>query len=83
LKPGAFLKYYPTDAASGTRVPIVPISFATDRSQDFGPAQFGVNVAELGTPPATLELLSEILPDPNEKLGQLVIAAALAGAGVH
>jgi hypothetical protein len=83
LKPGAFLKYYPTDAASGTRVPIVPISFGTDRSQDFGPAQFGVNVAELGTPPATLELLSEMLPDPNEKLSQLVIAAALAGAGVH
>jgi hypothetical protein len=81
LKPGAYLKYYATDAASGTRVPIVPTSFGADRTRDFGRAEFGVRVAELGTPPETLNLLAEMLPDPNEKVGQLLIAAAAAGAG--
>jgi hypothetical protein len=80
LKSGSYLKYYPTDATSGTRVPIIPMSFGADRSRDFGRAEFGVSVAELGTPPATLKLLAEMLPDPDEKLGQLVIAAAVAGA---
>lgn len=80
LKSGSYLKYYPMDASSGTRVPIIPISFGADRTRDFGQAEFGVSVAELGTPPATLTLLAEMLPDPNERLGQLVIAAALAGA---
>ena len=79
LKSGSFLKYYPTDAASGTRVPIVPVSFGADRSRDFGNAEFGVRVAEIGTPPATLKLLADMLPDPNEKVSQLLIAAALAG----
>jgi hypothetical protein len=79
LKSGSFLKYYPTDAASGTRVPIVPLSFGADRSRDFGRAEFGVRVAEIGTPPATLKLLADMLPDPNEKVSQLLIAAALAG----
>ena len=79
LKSGFFLKYYPTDAASGTRVPIVPLSFGADRSRDFGRAEFGVRVAEIGTPPATLKLLADMLPDPNEKVSQLLIAAALAG----
>jgi hypothetical protein len=83
LKGGAVLKYYPTDAAAGTRVPIVPVSFGTDRSQDFGRAEFGVSVAELGTPPETLKLLSEMLPDPNQKLSKLVVAAALAGVGLQ
>jgi hypothetical protein len=82
LKPGAYLKYYATDpAASGTRVPIIPTSFGADRTRDFGRAEFGVRVAELGTPPETLKLLAEMLPDPNEKVGQLLIAAAAAGAG--
>jgi hypothetical protein len=82
LKPGAYLKYYATDAAGGTRVPIIPTSFGADRTRDFGRAEFGVRVAELGTPPETLKLLAEMLPDPNEKVGQLLIAAAAAGAGV-
>ena len=81
LKSRSFLKYYPTDAGSGTRVPIIPISFGVDRNHDFGRAEFGVSVVELGTPPATLTLLSEMLPDPDEKLSKLLIAAALAGAG--
>jgi len=81
LKPGAYLKYYATDAASGTRVPVVPTSFGADRTRDFGRAEFGVKVAELGTPPETLKLLAEMLPDPNEKVGQLLIAAAMAGSG--
>jgi hypothetical protein len=80
LRSGSYLKYYATEAASGTRVPIIPISFGVDRSRDFGRAEFGVSVVELGTPPGTLTLLSEMLPDPDERLGQLVIAAALAGA---
>jgi hypothetical protein len=83
LKSGSYLKYYPTDADSGSRVPIVPISFAADRSRDFGRAEFGVSVAELGTAPATLALLADMLPDPDEKLGKLVIDAATASAGLH
>lgn len=79
LKGGPYLKYYPLDADSGTRVPIVPISFAVDRSRDFGRAEFGVSVAELGTPPATLTLLADMLPDPDERLAKLVVTAALAG----
>jgi hypothetical protein len=82
LKGGSYLKYYPADADSGTRVPIVPISFAADRGHDFGRAEFGVSVAELGTAPATLKLLADMLPDPNENLGKLLIAAACAGAGL-
>lgn len=80
LKSGSFLRYYPTDADSGTRVPIVPISFGADRTHDFGRTEFTVSVAELGTQPATLKLLAEMLPDPNQDLSQLVIAAALAGS---
>jgi hypothetical protein len=80
LKSGSSLRYYLPDAASGTRVPVIPTSYGVDRSRDFGQAEFGVSVAELGTPPATLALLSEMLPDPDEKLGKLLIAAALAGA---
>ena len=79
LNSGPYLKYYSIDAGAGVRVPIVPVSFGLDRSRDFGRAEFGVSVAELGTPPATLALLSEMLPDPDEKFGQLVVAAALAG----
>ena len=82
LKPGAYLKYYAADAASGRRVPIIPTSFGVDRSRDFGRAEFGVRVAELGTAPETLKVLAEMLPDPDEKVGQLLIAAAAAGAGV-
>jgi hypothetical protein len=83
LKGGSYLKYYPTDAGSGTRVPIVPVSFAADRSHDFGRVEFGVRVAELGTAPATLTLLAEMLPDPDENFGKLLIAAACAGAGLR
>jgi len=83
LKSGSVLKYYPTDADSGTRVPIVPISFAADRSHDFGRVEFAVSAAELGTTPATLSLLADMLPDPNEDLAKLVIAAACASAGLR
>lgn len=83
LKAGSYLKYYPSDADSGLRVPIVPISFATDRSHDFGRVEFGVSVAELGTAPATLTLLAEMLSDRDEKLGKLLIDAACAGAGLR
>lgn len=78
LKSGSYLKYYPVDAP-GTRVPIIPMSFGIDRSRDFGQAEFTVSVAELGVAPVTLKLLSEMLPDPDEKAGQLLIAAALSG----
>ena len=80
LKSGSFLKYYPADPESGTRVPIVPVSFGIDRSRDFGRAEFRVSVAELGTAPETLKLLADMLPDPNENLEKLLIAAAAAGA---
>lgn len=80
LKSGSYLKYYPVDAP-GTRVPIIPMSFGIDRSRDFGQAEFSVSVAELGCAPVTLKLLSEMLPDPDEKAGQLLIAAALSGGG--
>jgi hypothetical protein len=80
LKKGSFLKYYPIDAESGTRVPIVPVSFAADRSRDFGRTEFTVSVAELGTPPATLTLLADMLPDPDENITKLLISAATAGS---
>ncbi|HXY96434.1 MAG TPA: hypothetical protein VEH00_05615 [Steroidobacteraceae bacterium] len=83
LKAGSVLKYYPTNADSGTRVPIVPISFAADRSHDFGRVEFAVSVAELGATPATLSLLADMLPDPSEDLGKLVITAACASAGLR
>jgi hypothetical protein len=82
LKAGPFIKYYPTDPQSGTREPIVPVSFGLDRTQDFGRAEFTVSVAELGTQPATLKLLADMLPDPNEKMSGTVIAAALV-AQIH
>jgi hypothetical protein len=83
LKTRSFLRYYPTDAASGRRVPIVPVSFGVDRSRDFGRAEFVVSAAEVGTPPQTLTLLAEILPDPNEPFEKLLVAAALARAGLQ
>jgi hypothetical protein len=83
LKSGSFLKYYPTDAASGTRVPIVPVSYGVDRTRDFGNARFSVSVAELGTPPQTLTLLAEMLPDPSQPFEKLLVAAALARAGLQ
>jgi hypothetical protein len=60
-------------------VPIPPVSFGLDRTQDFGRAEFTVDVAELGVQPATLKLLAEMLPDPNEKMSGTVIAAAIVG----
>jgi hypothetical protein len=79
LKAGPYLSYYPADAP-GIRVAIVPTSYGIDRNHDFGQAEFSVSVAELGTTPATLKLLSEMLPDPDEKTGQLLISAALSGS---
>jgi hypothetical protein len=83
LKNGSFVKYYPTDPGSGKRVPILPVSFGVDRSHDFGRAEFAVSVAELGTPSQTLTLLADILPDPNEPLEKLLVAAALARVGLQ
>lgn len=83
LKSGSFLKYYPTEASSGRRVPIIPVSFGTDRAHPFGWAEFGIRVAEIGTPPETLKLLADLLPDPNENVGQLLIIAARTGIGLH
>lgn len=83
LKGGTFLKYYSTDASSGLRVPIVPVSFGVDRSHDFGRAEFAVSVAELGTPSQTLTLLADILPDPNEPMEKLLVTAALARVGLQ
>lgn len=83
LKSGSFLKYYPTEATAGRRVPIIPVSFGTDRSRPFGWAEFGVRVAEIGTPPETLKLLADLLPDPNENVSQLLIVAAKTGIGLH
>jgi hypothetical protein len=83
LKAGSYLKYYPSDADSGTRVPIVPVSFGVDRTRDYGRAEFAVSVAELGTAPQTLTLLADILPDPNESLEKLLVAAALARVGLQ
>ena len=79
LKSGSFLKYYPLEGTGGVRVPVIPVSAGIERSRDYGRAEFGVSVAELGTPPATLTLLSEMLPDPDENFSKLLIAAALAG----
>lgn len=83
LKNGPFLKYYPTEATGGMRVPIVPVSFGVDRSHDFGRAEFAVSAAELGTPSQTLTLLADILPDPNEPIEKLLVAAALARVGLQ
>ncbi|MFI4878135.1 MAG: hypothetical protein ACHP9U_04685 [Steroidobacterales bacterium] len=80
LRSGSYLKYYPVDAP-GTRVPVIPLSAGIDRSRDFGQAEFTVSVAELGVAPATLKLLAEMLPDPDEKVGQLLIVAALSAGG--
>lgn len=79
LKAGPFLKYYPNDPQSGTRQPIVPVSFGVDRTQDFGRTDFTITVAELGTQPATLKLLADMLPDPDQKMSGTVIAAAIVG----
>jgi len=83
LRSGSFLRYYPTDASSGIRVAIVPISAGVNRSRDFGRAEFAVSVAELGTPSQTLSLLAEVLPDPNEPFEKLLVAAALARMGLQ
>jgi hypothetical protein len=83
LKNGPFLKYYPTEATGGKRVPIVPVSFGVDRSHDFGRAEFAVSAAELGTPSQTLTLLADVLPDPNEPIEKLLVAAALARVGLQ
>ena len=77
LKSGPFIKYYPADAQSGTRQPIVPVSFGVDRTHDFGRAEFTVSVAELGIQPTTLKVLAEMLPDPNQPMSSTVIEAAL------
>jgi hypothetical protein len=83
LKGGSFLKYYTADTSKGVLVPVIPTSFGVDRGRDYGRAEFGVRVAELGTPPATLTLLSEMLPDPEEDFSKLLVAAAIASIGVH
>jgi hypothetical protein len=82
LKSGPFIKYFTAEPQSGTRVPIIPVSFGLERTRDFGRAEFTVSVAELGTQPSTLKLLADMLPDANEKMSGTVIAAALV-AQIH
>lgn len=82
LKSGSYLKYFPAQEL-GVRVPVIPTSFGVDRSHDFGLAEFSVSVAELGTAPTTLKVLSEMLPDTDQKATQLMIAAALTGVEGH
>ena len=77
LASGPFIKYYPTDVFGGRRVPIVPISTDIDRSHDFGRADFTVSAAEIGTPPATLTLLSQLFPLTTERRARLMIEAAI------
>jgi len=77
LGSGPFIKYYPTDAFGGRRVPIVPVSADIDRSRDFGRVDFTVTTAEIGTPPATLTLLSQLFPLTSERRARLLIEAAI------
>ena len=77
LGSGPFIKYYPTDAMGGRRVPIVPVSVDIDRSHDFGRVDFTVSAAEVGTPPATLTLLSQLFPLTTERRARLMIEAAI------
>ena len=77
LAGGPFIKYYPTDVMGGRRVPIVPISADIDHSHDFGRVDFTVSAAEIGTPPATLTLLSQLFPLTTERRARLLIEAAI------
>ena len=61
----------------GRRVPIVPVSVDIDRSHDFGRVDFTVSAAEIGTPPATLTLLSQLFPLTTERRARLMIEAAI------
>ena len=80
LGAGSFLKYYGTDPLDGVRVPIVPISYSADRARDFGRVDFSVSAAEIGTVPATLTLLSQLLPVTTDRRTKLLIEAASAAA---
>jgi hypothetical protein len=77
LAGGPFIKYYPTDVMGGHRAPIVPISTDIDRGKDFGRVDFTVSAAEIGTPPATLTLLSQLFPLTTERRARLMIEAAI------
>ncbi len=77
LGTGPFTKYYPTDVMGGRRVPIVPVSVDVDRSRDFGRVDLTVSAAEIGTPPATLALLSQLFPLTTERRARLMIEAAI------
>jgi hypothetical protein len=82
LRSRSYLKYYGTEAPAGQRVPIVPVSFGIDRSQDFGRAAFTVSVAETGAPPATLVLLGDLLPASPDSMTLLMAKAALAATNL-
>jgi hypothetical protein len=77
LNAGPFLKYYPVDVMGGRRVPIVPISSDIDRTRDFGRVDLTVSAAEIGTPPGTLNLLSQLFPLTTERRARLLIEAAI------
>ena len=77
LTTGPFLKYYPPEPMGGRRVPIVPISADIDRSRDYGRVDLSVSAAEIGTAPATLTLLSQLLPLTTERGARLMIEAAI------
>jgi hypothetical protein len=77
LNAGPFLKYYPIETMGGRRVPIVPLSTDADRSHDFGRVDITVSSAEIGAPPATLALLSQLFPLTTERRARLLIEAAI------
>ena len=80
LKSKSFLAYYPTVPLIGHRVPIVPVSFGSDRSRDFGRIDVTLTIAETGVPPATLILLSQLLPPVADRKTALLVDAANAAA---
>lgn len=76
LTGGPFLTYYPTEPLGGRRVPVIPVSIDSDRSRDFGRADFTVSAAEVGVQPATLTLLAQFLPTTQDRRTRLLLEAA-------
>ena len=71
-----FLTYYSTEPLIGQRMPIIPVSVDSDRSRDFGRADFTMGVAEIGVQPATLLLLAQFLPTTTDRRTRLLMEAA-------
>jgi hypothetical protein len=71
-----FLTYYAPEPGTGLRLPIVPLSVDSDRSRDFGRADFTITVAETGVQPASLALLAQFLPTTTDRRTRLLLQAA-------